>query len=100
MGEGEEEEGEEDEEEEIEQSPPAKKAKKAEAPAAKNIDAAKGNDAGIFADAKKAGMDRQLKTIMERPDIQAKQLGAKAVWEALQDARGKTVVAKKALLGA
>jgi len=99
------EEGEEEEEEESEQSPPAKKAKKAEAPEAKKNeakknDAAKGNDAGVFADAKKAGMDRQLKTILELPKIQAKQLGAKAVWDALQDARGKTVVAKKALLGA
>jgi hypothetical protein len=82
------EEGVSDEEEE----PPKKKAKTTKA----NSEV----DAGLMAKAKKSNMDRQLQTLVNRPEIKAKSVSAEKVFKALQDAKGKTIVAKRALLGA
>jgi hypothetical protein len=102
------EDGDDDEEGEgnaAEQSPPAKKAKRAaSSPAGADAKKAKTAastpaDADVLAQAKKDGFDRQLKTMLENPQVQSKKLSASVVLKALQDAGGKMVAAKKALLG-
>merc|ERR1711957_345462 len=101
MGEAEDED---DGEEGGKESSPAKKAKTIEAqPYVKKSPAAKAGapvDADVLARAKTEGLAVKMKTLMDRPEIQQKGIGAAAVLKALQDASGKTIVAKKALLAA
>merc|ERR1712232_243369 len=70
-------------------SPPSKKPK---------VAATLEVEADVLNEAKNAGFDRQLKTLLEKPEIQDQKISAGAVLKALQDAGGKTVAAKKALL--
>merc|ERR1711957_1139930 len=92
----------EDGEEEAEDSaPPAKKAKTTGEAAVGPV-RAKSNpaDTDASAQAAKEGFGRQFKTLMETDKIKAKKHGGAAVLKALQDAKGKAVQAKHALLGA
>jgi len=109
--ENEEEEEEEEEEDEASppkkakkaESPPAKKAKKAESPPAKKAkttNTAAVLSADILAEAKTKGLDLKLKAMMQVPQVLEKKIGAGAALKALENADGKAVVAKKALLGA
>merc|ERR1712232_1500102 len=71
-------------------APPAKKPKMAATPLEVEAD--------VLNEAKNAGYDRQLRALLEKPEIQDRKVSAGAVLKALQDAGGKTVAAKKALL--
>jgi hypothetical protein len=86
------EDGEEEEAEGDEGSAPSPPKKAKMAPA--------GEDAEVMAQAKKENMHVKLKTLLQRPEIVSKKLSADAVFKALKSAQGKTIEAKKALLGA
>jgi len=58
------------------------------------------DDEVIMAQAKKEKLHRKLQTLLELPQVAAKQLDTGFVFKALQDANGSVVEAKRALLGA
>lgn len=67
---------------------------------AKVAGASKPEDADIMAQAKKGNLHMKLQKLMDLPKVTEKQLDTSTVFQALQDAAGSVVAAKRALLGA